>query len=64
MLTPLPRPDAKEKKRVATKATNPNHRKAQVACAWWQFCLVLGELFVTLLERVYACCMLDAVTQV
>jgi hypothetical protein len=43
---------------VATNATQPNQRKAQVACAWRQFCWVFAEELQTPLESVYACYLL------
>jgi hypothetical protein len=40
--------------RVATNAAQPNHKKAQVAWAWRQFCSVFAEELQTPLEVVYA----------
>jgi hypothetical protein len=54
MLAPLPRPFRKLTTRVATKAAQPNQRKAQVAWAWRQFFWVFAEELQTPLECVYA----------
>jgi hypothetical protein len=53
MLT-LPDPFMMLSASVATKAAQPNHKKAQVACAWRQFCSVLAEELHTPLVVVYA----------